>query len=303
MPLLTGYRYYIHWRDIAAFVGKSMATLVTSQPRSYSGPVWSCLKVCIPLLLAMGTSEFELWGQIEVPVTVQEALYPGIPSCPRTADPLTVGIPLPDSAGTRSVSQLGLAGPAAGQFRILGWWPSGNAKWVLIDTLVDLGSDGKSTRVVLTSGHGNFGGKPLATENPASILIDTGPAQFTVRKARFNLFERVVVHGKTLVSAGASKGLVLVGPSPNQTFCGVCKTIYSSSNDAASKVVIEENGPVKVVIKAMGAHKDAFGRVYMRFTARMTFYKGKSYVKVTSILRNADDSTSDFNSAYKGFTS
>ena len=148
------------------------------------------------LLFFLGLSCFAvpLRAQTEVPLTVQEMLYPGVPGTPRTQDPLTVGIPLADSAGIRSVSQLGLAGPEAGQFRILGWWPSGNAKWVLIDTLVDLDPQ-KSTRVVLTSGHGSFGGEALARENPSSILVNTGPAQFTIRKARFNLFDRVAVGG------------------------------------------------------------------------------------------------------------
>lgn len=255
------------------------------------------------LLLGLGSFAGPLRAQFEVPLMIQETLYPGVPSTPRTRDPLTVGIPLPESAGVRSASQLGLAGPDCGQFRILGRWPSGNAKWILIDTQVDLGSGEKSTRVVLTSGQGNFGGEVLARENAASVIVDTGSAQFTIRKARFNLFDHVVVRGKTLVSPGTSRGLVLTGPPPPETFCGVCKTIYASSNDALSKAVIEENGPVRAVIKATGAHKDRLGRVYMRFTVRMTFYKGKSYVKVTSILQNADENKSGFNSAYKGFAS
>jgi len=282
------------WRRPCSFAAREACS-----KKSLSSGRW------LVVLLLLGGSGYltPVFGQIEVPLTVQETIYPGIAGTARTQDPVTVGIPLPNSAGVRSVSQLGLVGPAAGQFRILGWWPNGNLKWVLIDTLADLSPNAKSTGIVLTSGHGNFGGTDLARGNPGQIIVDTGPAQFTIRKARFNLFERVVVHGKTLVSPGTSKGLVLVGPVPGDTICPACKTVYSSSNDAASQVVIEENGPVKAVVKATGAHKDVAGHVYMRFTVRMTFYKGKSYVKATSILRNADESTSGFNSAYKGFAS
>src|SRR5713226_397127 len=241
--------------------------------------------------------------QIRVPLTVQEAIYPGVEPTPRTQAPLTVGIPLPESAGIRSASELGLEGAHAGQFRILGWWPNGNAKWVLIDTQTDVDSKGTHSGLVLTAGHGSFGGEPLAKEYPAKIEVNTGVAQFVIRKSRFNLLDSVTVRNKQLVKPGTSQGLVLTGPAPNETVCGVCKTVYSSSKDAASKVEIEENGPVRAVVKAMGAHKDFRGNVYMRFTVRMTFYAGKSYVKLTSSLRNADESNSRFNSAFKGFAS
>jgi len=242
-------------------------------------------------------------AQIRIPLTVQEAIYPGIDPTPRTESPLTVGIPLPESAGIRSASELGLEGARAGQFRILGWWPNENAKWVLIDTQTNVDSKGTNSGLVLTAGHGNFGGEPLAKEYPIKIEVHTGVAEFVIRKSRFNLLDSVTVHNKQLVKPGTSQGLVLTGPAPNETVCGVCKTVYSSSNDAASKIEIEENGPVRAVVKATGAHKDIRGNVYMRFTVRMTFYAGKSYVKLTSSLRNADESSSRFNSAFKGFAS
>jgi hypothetical protein len=251
-----------------------------------------------PCLLAAPIS-----AQIRVPLTVQEAIYPGVDPAPRTQAPLTVGIPLPESAGIRSAAELGLEGAHAGQFRILGWWPNGNAKWVLVDAQTDVDSKGTNNRLVLTAGHGSFGGESLAKDFPAKIEVNTGVAEFVIRKNRFNLLDSVTVHNKQFIKPGTSQGLVLTGPAPNETVCGVCKTVYSSSNDAASKIEIEENGPLRVVVKAMGAHKDIRGNVYMRFTVRMTFYAGKSYVKLTSSLRNADESTSRFNSAFKGFAS
>src|SRR6185312_7162630 len=119
----------------------------------------------------------------------------------------------------------------------------------------------------------------------------------------FNVLDQVVVGGKTLVASGSSAGLTLMGPAAGQTSCGTCTTPYTSSNDATSTAVVEENGPVRTVIKADGAHKDASGNTYMRYTVRMAFYKGKSYVRTTVSLRNADVDTSTFNSAYKGFSS
>jgi hypothetical protein len=104
-----------------------------------------------------------------------------------------------------------------------------------------------------------------------------------------------------VVASGASQGFVVTGPAPGQTTCPPCTTLYSSANDSSSTAVIEENGPVRTVIKATGNHKDGSGNAYMGFTVRLYFYKGKSAVKVTSSLRNADlGGSNTFATAYKG---
>ena len=357
---------------------------------------------------------------LEIPLTIQEAIYADAPTkgIARDQGPVTVGIPLADSAAIKDVSQLGLKGASAGQFRVLGRWPSGNIQWLLIDTQASLGAGRTNTSISVVAGHGNFGGPDLAHDDGAAISINTGPSQFAIRKANFDLFDRVVVNGKILVDSGASAGLVLMGPdttisvaappppsssatsggglgerrysvrisyatisgetegsqpamaevpagrlltvsSPpsanhvvgyyvyaakpgnNETLqtprpvpigqswaepdtgissdgrkvsrisgvgtgCGTCNVEYSSKNDARSTAVIEENGPVRTVIKADGTHFDRSGHAYMHYTVRMYFYKGKSYAKVEVILRNADEPKNPrgvFNSAYKGFAS
>src|SRR5579872_292955 len=245
-------------------------------------------------------------NQLHVRLTVQEALYAGAPTrgIARRQGPVTVGVPLSDSAGIRSVSQLGLAGGSVGQFRVLGRWPSGNIEWLLVDTQADVPAGGRNTSIALMTGEGNFGGPDLARDTGPAITVNTGPAQFVIRKAKFNLFDRVTVNGKTLVAPGSSPGLVLLGPSSG-TSCGVCTDTYSSSNDPSSTATIEENGPARAVVKVVGSHVDAAGRTYLHYTVRMHFYRGKTYSKVEVILRNADEPNNragDFNSAFKGFS-
>src|SRR5262249_27244965 len=99
------------------------------------------------------------------------------------------------------------------------------------------------------------------------------------------------------------------GPTPGGTVCdnrSSCTTLYLSSLDSTSTATVEENGPVRAVVKADGTHKDASGHGYMKFTCRMFFYKGKTAVKIEVSLRNADETNDirgDFNSAAKGFWS
>src|SRR5579884_1115930 len=124
------------------------------------------------------------YSQISVPLTIQEAIYPGSPTngIDRTQGPVAVGVPIPDSANISDISQLGLAGASVGQFRVLGRWPSGNIQWVLVDSQADVPAGGLNTSVSLVPGYGNFGGPNLATDNGPSISIKTGAAQFVIRK-------------------------------------------------------------------------------------------------------------------------
>ena len=261
--------------------------------------------ICRSVAILIVCASTSLVAQLPVQLTVQEAIYPGASTSGinRTQDPVTVGIPLPDSANINNISQLGLSGALVGQFRALGRWPSGNIKWLQVDTQTDLPAGGQSANIVLTQGTGNFGGDNLATDNGATITVSTGAATFTIKKANFNLIDQAVVNGQTLVTAGSSTGLAVVGPAPGSTVCP-CSTTYTSSNDPDSTAVIEENGPVRVVIKATGQHKDASGNAYMRYTVRLHFYKNRSNVKVASQLQNADYGASHTSiSAYKGFAS
>jgi len=249
-------------------------------------------------------------GSLSVPLTVQEALYPGsVSGINRTNEPFCQGVPLADSAGINSTATLGLTGANAGQFRMLGTWPSGNYKWIEVCGIVPTLSAGGTTSVTLTnSGSGNFGGANLATDNGATIAVSTGAAQFTVRKANFNGVDQVVIGSTTVVASGSSPGFVLTGPSPtaaypNNVTCGsgTCTTVYSSANDPNSTCLIEKNGPVEAVLKCTFDHVDSSGHVYMHGNARMYFYSGKTSIKVTSSLRNADYGTSNtFATAYKG---
>jgi len=265
------------------------------------------MKTALPIASILGTVfTFAGYAAVNVPLTVQEAIYPGsIAGIARTADPVTIGVPLPDDPtnGISDVNQLSLTGASVGQFRVLARWPSGRIKWVLVDTQANVSAGGANSSIALTSGGtGAFGGGNLATDNGATITIATGTATFTVKKSNFNVFDIVDVGAAHVVLSGASSGLVISGPVSPATSCGACTTLYTSANDAGSTVIIEENGPAKVVLKATGAYKDSSGNAYLKYTLRMYFYRNLASVGLVHVRRNADYGTSNtFATAYKGF--
>lgn len=227
---------------------------------------------------------------LPVPLTVQEVLPGSTSGLARTAGPVSVGIPLEESAGITNVNQLGLSGVSAGQFREMARWPSGAIKWVLADFQADVSAGSANNSVSLTTGSGSFGGSALATDAGASINISTGAATFTIQKSPFRVFDQVSVGGTGIVTAGGEGVVVIDGAG----------TRFTSANDAASSVVIEENGPVRAVVRATGSLKNVSGARICDYSVRLHFYKGKSFARAWVSLRNAKSTaptTFTFNSA------
>ena len=64
----------------------------------------------------------------------------------------------------------------------------------------------------------------LATDNGATITVDTGTAQFSIKKANFNGIDQAVINGTTVVqpSTSASRGLIVMAAKPNCGLPGKC---------------------------------------------------------------------------------
>ena len=230
--------------------------------------------------VAFPVAQTELPGTSSVTaitVSIQEALPGGVSGVKRENEPVTLGLPLPELAGYKSANGFALQNGAPAQFRILARWPNGNIKWLLSDFQVSL-APGQSAQVLIANSSLGQVAAPLANEAATSIQIDTGKAQFVIRKANLNVFDSVTVQGIKLVKSGNVGRLVL------RDGLGV---EYSSANDAQSTAVIEENGPLRSVVKATGAFKNSAGQRLADYTLRLHFFKGKAYVKGFITLRNA----------------
>ena len=216
---------------------------------------------------------------LNVPFKVSEALTASAFGVTRSAEPVTVGVPIADRYNIQSANVLGVAGASTYQFRVLDRWPSGNVKWVLVDFLADVSANQIASQYALTFGTGASGGPDLAQETNGNILVNTGTMKVEIGKTNFNLFREVFIDGISLVARDKSPGIILTGAD------GV---IYASKNDPSSRVIIEENGPVRAVIKAEGAHHSANGKKFLDYTVRMHFIKGKSRIRLFYTLRNAN---------------
>jgi hypothetical protein len=216
-------------------------------------------------------------GEINIPLSIHEALREGVTGIDRVQEPVTVGIPFPKGMlyEKNGMPQLALEGTKEYQFRTLARWPDGSVRWALVDFQTDVkaGSMNKNIRVI--SGSGSSPGK-LAIDKGQFIQVDTGAMIAEIKKKGFSLLDSVTVNGREILSRD-SKGISVLDENGRE---------YLASNDKEVRVTIEENGPVRAVIKAEGTHIGDDKRM-MDYTVRLHFYKNRSKVKVFYTLRNA----------------
>ncbi len=234
--------------------------------------------IFLSLLLSLLFST-NIFAAINIPIIISEAIPDNVSGLDRVNEPVTVGIPLPESSGITSIDQLGISGSVIGQFRVLKRHPNNNIWWVLVDTQASVNANGAST-LSLINGSGNFGGESLASDVGNQILINTGAATFTINKSNFNILDTVNVNGTGIVS----------NDNTGQIILEVGGTIYSSINSSPT-VSIEENGPARCVVKTTGRLTSSAGSTLGGYILRIHFYKGKSYVRCDTEISNAYQDT------------
>jgi hypothetical protein len=213
----------------------------------------------------------------QISIVVREAIPAGVIGLTRKLEPVTVGIPFSEKSDYKFASGFSLQGGRPAQFRVLARWPNQNIKWLLADFQTDLVA-GESTEVVVLPEEPHTNLSPLAMDKGDAIEVITGNARFTIRKKNFNLFDTVRINGEKLVLSGNQGKLAMRTPTGEE---------FSSLNDKLSDTTIEENGPLRAVIKADGAFRNSAGKRLADYTLRLHFHKGKNYVKGHLVLRNA----------------
>ena len=224
--------------------------------------------------------------------------------------PLTRGVPL-GKGEVRGVEDLWLedgGGKAtAAQFKVLGRWPDGSVKWVLVDFQGDVEGEGKVV-YALKYGKGRKGPEVGAAveivEGEDRVEVCTGPLRFGIGKKAFSLFDGVEL-GKS--KGGAFVADVEVAPhgggdawakiSESEFLGGTTRRVYgmggecmASAGGGGDGVEVEEAGPLKAVICCKGAY-EAMAPMHhyagyrpLRFATRVYVYAGKAQVRVVHTI-------------------
>lgn len=220
---------------------------------------------------------------------------------PRHREIVSSGVPVPESLNVTDVSQLKVfdkAGEAVqSQFRILGRWKHDKSqkdapvKWVLVhfpanvaanqcqpyELRVAASPQKPEPEPVISSIPSDGAPALILTTNEQHLTVDTGKAAFVISRQNGELFQ----------SIGLTSEQLLVGPS-----AVTAKLDDSDAKpDSVRSISVEEEGPLKVVIRAdsifnlpaLGATSPDTGLVSL--TTRYEFRAGSPTVVVRSSIQ------------------
>ncbi len=212
----------------------------------------------------------------------------------RSSQPVTSGVPLPEGA-YKDVSKLRLVDADGNEIPCqivptVQWWRDRSVRWALLDFQAHVSAFAMRPFYLRDDGPAAPIENPVVVaEDDERIVVTTGPVRFAVRKSGFNLIDEAWLDesgngafddSTRIVAPGGMSGPVLWSNFPNLP----SYRLYRASNDMASQVVIEEQGPMRVVIKASGVHlaDDADGPddKLLDYVIRIHAYRGQSHVRV-----------------------
>lgn len=205
-------------------------------------------------------------GVLDVPLVVAET-----GGVDRASEPVTSGIPIPESVGLTGTAGLRVLGedgqPVPAQFTPLARWggapddPSAPIRWLLIDLQVDLAAGTDTVFRLVDGGRAPPVPPPLTvTETPGGVVVETGAARFEVAAADGTLH---APHLAAPVHVSATR---------------VDGTVFEPGPPVAVEVVAD--GPMRAAVETRGALRDGSGHRFLDVTARYWFYAGSASVRL-----------------------
>lgn len=194
----------------------------------------------------------------------------------RAAEAIRIGVPLPrglvhDSSEVVIVTASGRSVPH--QLTPLSRWPDRSVKWLLVDAIVAL-SAGERRELALKPGRVEPSEacewpQLRLTEDDGSITIETGRGRFQINREFAGPFTAMAVDDVSVLRAGGSSLRLVAGDGT------VCRS-------GATRLSIEENGPIRASILAEGDFQDT----PLSFACRAVFTAGTTVVRLEFLLRN-----------------
>ena len=205
----------------------------------------------------------------------------------RINEPVTGGIPIPESYGIVSCDKLNILDtsgqPVPSQFTVTARWggkpedESRPIKWILVTFPADVPALG-GTVYALQSGTKNETqtGLSIISRSNQRIEIDTGSATFVIGGEPFRFFNAVTINGREIIQSSES---------------GICLTdeqgrVFTSFYGPAPTLTVNEEGPVRIVLKVNGQLSNATGEPFLDYQTMIYLYAESSCARVLLTLGN-----------------
>lgn len=201
------------------------------------------------------------------------------------------GLPWPEGTLAKNEA-LALKNEAGNSIPLQSWptayWPDGSIKW----TAHAIPSDIEASQTLFVSK-----GQPATPKNSvritdrgAYIVADTGKIRCIIPVKGPYLFTSIERDGKAI-----AENARLIGYRQSQPEFEPGQDPESEAFQGETEsVVVEQNGPIRAVIKITGKHKTDTGRKWLPFTVRLTFFANGEAARITHTFVYDGDDKKDF---------
>ncbi|MBN2013490.1 hypothetical protein JW960_29440 [candidate division KSB1 bacterium] len=174
----------------------------------------------------------------------------------------------------------------------LAYWPDGSLKWVGLSAVVDSNAGTAfELEPVKKSGASLLQSKVELSETDDAVLVNTGVMQCEIPKSGRELIRSIKMNEKVISSAG--RLICILQNGPEQEF-GV-QPSKEKFTGIVERATVEQNGPVRVVVKIEGRHVSENGdRAWLPFVVRLYFYAGQKSVRMMHTIIYDGDQEKDF---------
>jgi hypothetical protein len=166
----------------------------------------------------------------------------------------------------------------------MAYWPDGSLKWVGLSAVLDSAS-GSDLQLKAVKASGKKTMQAILTETASGISINTGVLQGSIAKHGTELLSALTVNNKVVCSAAQLVTIVQHGQATDVS--SPVKEKYLGQIDSA---IIEQNGPVRAVVKIKGRRISGGKNGSLPFVVRLYFSQGAQSIKmVHSIIYDGDE--------------
>ncbi|WP_338762502.1 DUF6250 domain-containing protein [Massilia sp. METH4] len=194
----------------------------------------------------------------------------------------TFGVPWPQGLVPRgsgfTVRASGVKAPPLLQSWPLAFWPDGSVKW----SAHAIGAGTPAASYDVQPGPGVPPAQPgMVSRESGGILVDTGRLRARVPGKGDKVFAGVALAGHALLR-DAELVLLTDAVNDSEEGAGVRRRWRGDING----VEVEQDGPVRAVLKLSGTHRADDGAALLPFTLRLEFHQGSDAIRVlhTSVV-------------------
>ncbi|KAI9450653.1 hypothetical protein F5148DRAFT_986907 [Russula earlei] len=173
----------------------------------------------------------------------------------------------------------------------MAYWPDGSIKWTGFAATGDSASDKLSLTMVQGATQPAVAQPIQVNEDAKQVLINTSALQCTIAKTGNQLIPSLTINGKQVAINGQLQCILQNSPDGDLDNAPVRQKLTG----AITKVQVEQNGPLRAVVRINGRFSAADGsHSLLPFIVRLYFYAGVQNIRMVHTLIFDGDDQKDF---------